>query len=117
MPPGSPSEPHSPSPRLRPLCWGAAVSLLALCLAPLPAWAQEGQAPGVAGADDPDNVGRAEQGLQGPVGEVPGEDTQATREIAFESDAVSYNSDTDTVTAEGNVILRSEDQSVRADAV
>ena len=108
---------QGPTRRLQRLRRSALIGFSVLCLAPLPVWAQEGQAPGVAGADDPDNIGRANQGLQGPVGEIPGEDATDTREIAFESDAVSYNSDTDTVTAEGNVILRSEDQSVRADAV
>jgi len=82
-----------------------------------PAAAQEGQAPGVQGADDPDNIGRANQGVPALNGEVPGENTTGTREIAFEANGVSYNSDTDTVTAEGDVVLRSEEQSVRADAV
>ncbi|QDH34385.1 LPS assembly protein LptD [Porphyrobacter sp. YT40] len=41
----------------------------------------------------------------------------APREIAFEASELGYNSETDTVTARGNVILRSEDRSVRADEV
>ena len=41
----------------------------------------------------------------------------AERAIAFEADTLSYESGTDTVRASGNVVLRSEDQSVRADEV
>jgi len=96
---------------------GAGISISLLALMAAPAMAQEGQAPGVVGADDPDNIGRANQGVPPAAGEIPGDEATATREIAFESDGVSYNSETDTVTAEGNVILRSEGQSVRADAV
>jgi LPS-assembly protein len=39
------------------------------------------------------------------------------REIAFEANELSYDSDNDVVTATGNVILRSGTQSVRADSV
>ncbi|WP_156318243.1 LPS-assembly protein LptD [Porphyrobacter sp. AAP60] len=39
------------------------------------------------------------------------------RAIDFEASELSYNNETETVTASGNVILRSEDRSVRADAV
>jgi len=42
---------------------------------------------------------------------------KAPRKIDFEATQIGYNSDDDTVTASGNVILRSEDRSVRADAV
>jgi LPS-assembly protein len=41
----------------------------------------------------------------------------SARQIDFEAKELSYNSDTDIVTARGNVILRSEDRSVRADEV
>jgi len=117
MPPGSPSPLEGLSRRTRRQRLGAALSVPLLALLALPAAAQEGQAPGVQGADEPDDIGRANEGVPPVAGEVPGDEAAATREIAFESDAVSYNSDTDTVTAEGNVVLRSEDQSVRADAV
>lgn len=43
---------------------------------------------------------------------APGE-----RAIAFEADALAYESGTEVVRASGNVVLRSEDQSVRADQV
>lgn len=39
------------------------------------------------------------------------------RQIDFEASELSYNNETETVTARGNVILRSEDRSVRADEV
>ncbi|ANK11696.1 LPS-assembly protein LptD [Erythrobacter neustonensis] len=41
----------------------------------------------------------------------------APRQIDFEASEIGYNSEADTVTARGNVILRSEDRSVRADQV
>ncbi|MCR2833260.1 LPS-assembly protein LptD [Parerythrobacter lacustris] len=41
----------------------------------------------------------------------------ADRVIDFEADQIAYNSQNDTVTASGNVILRSEDRSVRANEV
>jgi LPS-assembly protein len=43
--------------------------------------------------------------------------TTNQREVAFEANQVSYDQSGDTVTASGNVILRSQDQSVRADNV
>ncbi|MCL9999987.1 MAG: LPS assembly protein LptD [Erythrobacter sp.] len=42
---------------------------------------------------------------------------EAPRKIDFEARELSYNDQTDTVTARGDVILRSEDRSVRADEV
>jgi LPS-assembly protein len=47
----------------------------------------------------------------------PGPNAQGERQVAFEANNVSYDSDTNMVTAEGDVILRSDDQSVRANAV
>ena len=43
--------------------------------------------------------------------------SQAPRQVAFEANAVSYDQNLDTVSASGDVILRSQDQSVRADTV
>ncbi|MCB2067225.1 MAG: LPS-assembly protein LptD [Erythrobacter sp.] len=51
----------------------------------------------------------------GAVGQL--EAIEAPREIAFEANELRYDQNTDTVTAAGNVILRSGDQSLRADAV
>lgn len=49
---------------------------------------------------------------------APAEATARTpRQIDFEARELGYNNETDTVTARGNVILRSEDRSVRADEV
>lgn len=54
-------------------------------------------------------------------GPAPPADAAATtpsrRAIDFEATQLSYDNETDTVTASGHVILRSEDRSVRADAV
>ena len=43
--------------------------------------------------------------------------SEAPRKIDFEATELGYNNQTDVVTARGNVILRSEDRSVRADEV
>ncbi|MBB3775516.1 LPS-assembly protein [Erythromicrobium ramosum] len=51
-----------------------------------------------------------------PATSEPAE-AQAPRKIDFEARELSYNNETETVTARGNVILRSEDRSVRADEV
>jgi LPS-assembly protein len=75
-------------------------------IAPLPAFAQDGAAPATAEDTQTDAPPT-------PAGEIPGD----TRAIAFEANEVSYDSDTDVVTASGEVVLRSEGQSVRADAV
>ncbi|MFN4112690.1 MAG: LPS-assembly protein LptD [Sphingomonadaceae bacterium] len=46
-----------------------------------------------------------------------GAEAEPSRTIDFEADALAYESDADTIRATGNVVLRSEDQSVRADEV
>ncbi|NBB26587.1 LPS assembly protein LptD [Porphyrobacter sp. SLTP] len=51
-----------------------------------------------------------------PAPSEPAE-ADAPRKIDFEARELSYNNETETVTARGNVILRSEDRSVRADEV
>jgi len=98
-------------------------ALLAALLAPLPTLAQDGAAPAMPTAEEPGEVGDLDQrapGLPAAQGEVPGAGP-ATRavagEIAFEADSVAYDSDSEAVTASGNVILRQGDQSVRADGV
>ncbi|WP_442866729.1 LPS-assembly protein LptD [Aurantiacibacter sp. MUD61] len=78
---------------------GLAVNAL-LCAAPM-AFAQDEAVP--ASAPDPDFV--------------PEFNEDGQRQIGFEADELNYDQDTDTVTASGNVLLRSGDQSVRADAV
>ncbi|MBO9499401.1 MAG: LPS-assembly protein LptD [Novosphingobium sp.] len=42
---------------------------------------------------------------------------EETREVAFEADNLDYNYDNEIVTASGNVVMRSEGQSMRADKV
>ena len=79
-----------PSLRASRLVFGA----LALTGAPLPLLAQE---------DTPEPALESEQ--------------QQPRAIDFEADIVDYDSGQDVVSARGNVLLRSEDQSVRADVV
>ena len=49
--------------------------------------------------------------------EAPLEEQQSEREIAFEASELRYDSENDVVTAAGNVIMRSGEQSVRADRV
>lgn len=44
-------------------------------------------------------------------------ETKTPREVAFEADELRYNQETDTVSASGNVILRSGDQSLKAQNV
>jgi LPS-assembly protein len=110
---------------------GTAVFALALGLAASPLAAQDGSASGMGTEDRP-------QGTQtGPASLPPGPHSKrdlaqplpqtpetgippapaSDQEIAFESDGVSYDSSADTVTATGNVVLRSQDRSVRADEV
>lgn len=48
---------------------------------------------------------------------VPEFNAAGERQIAFETDILSYDSDGETVTAEGNVLLQSGDRSVRAEKV
>jgi LPS-assembly protein len=81
-----------PHPRLHALRPVLAASALALLGVPLPAFAQDAPAAAQASA-------------------------QTQREVSFEADSASYDQNNNTVTASGNVILRSQDQSVRADEV
>jgi len=48
---------------------------------------------------------------------VPEFNAAGQRQIAFEADNLDYDDNTDTITASGDVVLRSGDQSVRADAI
>lgn len=54
---------------------------------------------------------------QEPVAAPAQAGTPAPRQIDFEAKEIAYNNETETVTARGNVILRSDDRSVRADEV
>jgi LPS-assembly protein len=48
---------------------------------------------------------------------APETDGAGNRQVAFESDQISYDENGETLTATGNVLLRSGDRSVRADTV
>ena len=97
---------------------GTASAALAL-LAAAPALAQDAAAT----ADLPPLNEDAPPPLSTPLPEAPpptgatGVDAQGNRAIDFEADILGYDSNTDTVRAEGNVLLSSGDQSVRADTV
>ncbi|APE26840.1 LPS-assembly protein LptD [Aurantiacibacter gangjinensis] len=87
-----------------------------------PALAQEGAGPGVemaqeeGGIFDPEDAGVELPDIsESPFAQVP--DGEGPREIGFEANELRYDETTDTVTASGDVILRSGDQSVRANEV
>jgi len=138
MRPGPHTPPQAMERRLRAapcrFAWRRALGAAALastCAAiPGIAYAQEGAAPGMDTATEPPGPGPERDMTTGEQpsaalpasdiptpSEVPGDTASGTREIAFEADALSYDSDSDTVTASGNVVLRSGDQSVRAEDV
>jgi len=93
-----------------------------LCLVPLPVWAQDAQAPDSATPDANDFRARVLGPTPTPTPEptpapAPAPSNSGEQEIDFEADGLEYDSDADVVRATGNVLLRSGDQSVRADAV
>ncbi len=104
MLPASQTSPQAPVHRLRPAMLSALAIGVAGCALPSGAWAQDLARP----VDDT------------PIEGEPAAPPPATAEeehIAFEADTVEYAQDAETVTANGNVVLRREDQSVRADSV
>lgn len=104
MLPASQTSPQAPVHRLRPAMLSALAIGVAGCALPSAAWAQDLARP----VDDT------------PIEGEPAAPPPATAEeehIAFEADTVEYAQDAETVTANGNVVLRREDQSVRADSV
>nr|WP_166179059.1 LPS assembly protein LptD [Altererythrobacter segetis] len=119
MPPARQPELQAPARRLFALRRGAAIAaVLALAWSAMAA-AQDGTAPGVdtreTRAGEP-LAKRPQEGAPAPP-PGPGTNAQGERRVAFEASQVDYDSDADTVTASGDVVLRSEDQSVRADSV
>ncbi len=126
MPLARQPELQAPFRRLRILRSGAALAVAVALTLPAAAWAQDVAAspgappvaPQTAPADQPKGplAKRSEENQPVPS-PGPGPNAQGERQVAFEANAVSYDSDTDTVSAEGDVVLRSDDQSVRADAV
>jgi len=113
-------------------CLAAALFVLG---APLPALAQQvdGAAAAMPSAEEPEQVGELEArapGIPAPIGEFPGVEAatapdsapdsapaEGERQIDFEANEVAYDNEADTITVTGDVVLRSGDQSVRADAV
>jgi LPS-assembly protein len=104
---------------LRALPLGSALALVTALAWPVAAAAQDGSAPGVAVIGTPSDqplAARPQEAAPSPP-PGPGPDAQGNRRVAFEASQVDYDSDTQVVTASGNLILRSEDQSVRANSV
>lgn len=108
----------------------ASAGLLAFVLVPGQLAAQEGAAAGMATAQEqidlaqPRDPVAGEVPVQDPSQNPPQEPQPALsaaasdgRAIDFEAQTLSYDEPTDTVTAAGNVVLRSGDRSVRADTV
>ncbi|WP_423142248.1 LPS-assembly protein LptD [Parablastomonas sp. CN1-191] len=92
--------------------WRGGAAVLALTLSATPALAQDAAVSPTQSADP----------LAQPVPPTPPvvggpAPTADADRIGFEANGVEYNSDADTITATGNVVLRREDQSVRADAI
>lgn len=111
---------------LRSLAQGAPSRLvlaLVLLAAPAALAAQEQSPPPAEGGYGPDHhvskrIPRAGiDDIQLVTAEQIAAAAPAPRQIDFEAKELSFNRDTDIVTARGNVILRSEDRSVRADEV
>jgi LPS-assembly protein len=104
---------------LRALPLGSALAAAAALVWPVVAAAQDGSAPGIETVDtQPDRPLAPRQAEAAPLPPAgPGPDAQGNRRVAFEASQVDYDSDTEVVTASGDVVLRSGDQSVRADSV
>src|SRR3569833_2863245 len=113
--------PQAESCRL-PALHAGALALAALGLAwSLPAAAQDDKnaiPPTGAESGDAQTQPVPAQSSQTPPGPTqPTEAESGQRQVAFEANELQYASDNDVVTASGNVVLRSEGQSVRADSV
>jgi LPS-assembly protein len=98
---------------------GAASTIaLGLALAASPVLAQDGPAEDMGTAEQPDGQPPSLSTPMPPVDPdtLPPVPTNE-RQINFEANEVAYDQNADTVTASGDVVLRSEDKSVRADQV
>lgn len=105
---------------------GTSGAALLLTLAPSPALAQDGDAAIAADAAQPEEAPPREREAERdllttplpPLDESETPDAPASDDqIAFEADNLAYDSNGETITATGNVVLRSVDRSVRADEV
>ncbi len=106
--------------------WAASALALALALAAAPALAQDGSGQGMGTVEQPQGEPSGD-----PTGDPPALSTPlapidpetlpppptSDRQINFEANSVAYDQNAETVTASGDVVLRSEDRSVRADEV
>ena len=109
---------------------GTASAAIALVTA-APVFAQDGAATGAGTADqpegeDPSDLPPPPEGGDDPVviaaeGDLPPPTPEfneaGERQISFAADILSYDSDAEVTTAEGNVVLQSGDRSLRADSV
>lgn len=111
---------QAPSLRLPapPRVGAASIFALALMLMACPSFAQDGSAPGMGTPEEPDGT---PPDLSTPIPPIdPATMLPAPtdeRRINFEASSVAYDQEADIVTATGDVVLRSEDRSVRADQV
>jgi LPS-assembly protein len=105
--------------RLRALRSGAALGAALLLTLPAVAAAQDGAAPGVDTAEEQADEPLASRPAEDAPVPPPAPEFNAAgeRQIAFEASTVSYDDNSDSVAASGDVVLRSGDQSVRADNV
>lgn len=97
--------------RLQPLQPGAAACLVLSLVSPAHLWAQD-----TTTAVQPPPAGDTSASAQPvpvQVAPAPGEN----RQVEFEANALTYDDNARTVTASGDVLMRSGDQSVRADNV
>jgi LPS-assembly protein len=94
------------------------VLALGLSLAAAPAFAQDGAGQAMGTTEQPKGAPPPLSTPMPPIdpATLPAAPT-SDRQINFEANSVAYDQNADTVTASGDVVLRSEDKSVRADEV
>ncbi|WP_121116535.1 LPS-assembly protein LptD [Croceibacterium ferulae] len=100
--------------RLQPVRLAALATCAAIAFFPLLAHAQDGTAPPRLGRGELLGEAQAPEPTATPT---PAPSPITDEPIAFEATSLEYDSEGETVTAGGDVILRQGDQSVRADAV
>ncbi|WP_439648330.1 LPS-assembly protein LptD [Croceibacterium aestuarii] len=106
---------QAPPRRLPAVRSGTAAAMVLALTWPALAAAQDETAGGNAAQQDPLAARPVEAAPVPPP--APEFNAAGERQIAFEADTLAYDNGDESVTASGNVLLRSGDQSVRADAV